>query len=177
MIRCKYLFENNLETQWQDLDFIRNTNNHPHVINNFSCKTVDRMEQEEWYINNYSKDDNKHIWLVYDEKMMCPVGYFIIDIVSIQNQRAVLNIVINPEFNNFGYESIILGWIKENFKKKIMKKINIPIHKIMYHIIEDNEDMMKTLYKFGFEWDACLRDHIIIKQIWKDVHIMSIINT
>lgn len=173
MLRYKYIWKDFYN--WQNLEFMRKTRNHPKVMEQvFTGKKISSpIEQEEWFNEVYSQNPDHHAWTVYDSKIMSPIGYIQMKLESAQHHRANTGIIIHPDYSDIGNEEKILSWCVDNG----IKKLKFPIRKIQYYILESDERMLNILCNFGFEIDACLREHVVKNQVWRSVYVLSYIKT
>ena len=173
-LRFKYFFKGDGKNDynWMDSEFVRQLRSHPKVNQFlFQNKNITRIEQEYWWENEYSKNNNWHIWIVYDEGLECPIGYINTHIDSIMHRRCQTDYVISPEFDETKYETKIVRWMISN-----AKHLEPDMHKVWMYVFPENERKIEMLNKkFGFEVDGMIRDYVYKDGIYRDVYLLSVL--
>jgi len=173
-LRFKFFFkgENQKDYNWMDSEFIRQLRSNINVNKFlFQTKNITKIEQEYWWEHEYSKNENWKIWIIYDEKIECPIGYINMHIDSIAHRRCQVDYIISPDFDEMKYETKIIKWMINS-----AKKIEIDIHKIWLYVFPENERKIELLNKkFGFEIDGIIRDHVYKDGKFRSVYLMSLL--
>lgn len=167
MLRFKFLFKDGC--QWQNLEFLRATRSHPSVVKySFHSKQITRVEQEWWYDNEYSKNENLKIYIAYDDKMECPIGYIQYNIESIIHRRCSVNYVVAPQFVTHRYDSKLIRWCVNN-----ITSWDEEMTRIQTLIMVHDDNRLKNYINCGFEVDAILRKYVFKDGIYQDVYVLS----
>lgn len=166
----KYLIKSDIESQWENIEFIRKTQNHTVTWDEvFQTRKKSSLDQEEWY-NKYSQDMDISVWVAYQQPDLTPIGYVELKIESIQDQRLGIDMMVNYEFLELGYEELIIQWAIS----KGVKKIEVPIHKVVSYVFTHSKVLEKYM-QCKFQLSACLIDHIQKNQQWRDVNLLHYI--
>lgn len=167
MLRFKFLYKDGCS--WQNLEFLRATRSHPHIVkNSFHSKQITRIEQEWWYQNEYSQDENHKIYIAYDDKMECPIGYIQYKIESIIHRRCHVNYVVAYQFIDHKYDSKLIRWCVNN-----ISTWNDEMNRIQTMILVDDENRLQNYIRCGFEVDGILRKYVYKNGIFQDVYVLS----
>lgn len=167
MLRFKFLYKDGCG--WQNLEFLRATRSHPYVVKtSFHSKQITRIEQEWWYENEYSKDENHKIYIAYDDKMECPIGYVQFKIESIIHRRCSVNYVVAYQFADHKYDSKLIRWCVNS-----VSTWTDEINRIQTMILVDDENRLQNYIRCGFEVDAILRKYVYKNGIFQDVYVLS----
>lgn len=169
MLRLKYLYKQSCS--WQNLEFLRNTRSHPSIIKNvFHTKKITRIEQENWYTEDYCTDPNYMIWLVYDENKQVPIAYIQYHIESLIHRRCNVGYVISPEFSCISnvYDKKIINMMIKN-----VKGWKDEIHRLETKILTSDNVRLKKLTQCGFEIDSLIRDYIYKDGEYRDIYLLS----
>ncbi len=169
MLRFKYLYKDGCS--WQNLEFLRETRSHPYVVKNcFHSKQITRIEQEWWYENEYSKDENHKIYVAYDDKMECPVGYVQYKIESVIHRRCNVNYVVAYQFIDYKFDSKLIRWSVNNI---ISPSWGDEINRLQTMILVSDENRLKNYINNKFELDGILRKYVYKDGIFHDVYVLS----
>lgn len=174
-LRFKQFYKGEMGTyNYIDSEYIRTLRSHPKVNKElFETCNITRIEQEYWWENIYSKNNNKTIWLVYDEKLECPIGYISINADSLIHRRCQFDYVVSPEHNIEKYETRIIKWSISCSKRTVTN-----VHKLWLYIFPENERKIKMLNeRFNFEIDGLITDFVNKDGQYRDVYLMSLLIT
>lgn len=167
MLRFKYLYKDGCS--WQNLEFLRATRSHPSVVKySFHSKQITRMEQEWWYENEYCKDDNHKIYIAYDDKMECPIGYIQYKIRSIIHRRCSVNYVVAPMFLDYKFDYKLIKWCVNSISNWTDE-----INRIDTKILVTDDNRLKNYIRTGFEIDGILRKYVYKDGIFQDIYVLS----
>ncbi len=169
MLRLKYLYKDNCS--WQNLEFLRNTRSHPAILENvFHTKKITRIEQEDWYENEYCTDMNYKIWLVYDDDKQTPIGYIQYHVESLIHRRCNVGYVISPEYSCLTdkYDKKVINMMIKN-----VKGWDFEIHRLETKILTNDYVRLNKLTECGFEIDGIIRDYVFKNNEFKDIYILS----
>lgn len=168
-LRFKYFYKDVFN--WKELEFLRNTRNHPLVRKNlFNLRTITRIEQEEWFEQEYTKNENKRIWIVYDEEIHAPVGYIQYIIDSVIHKRCEVGYVVHPMHHGKGFGNAFVDWSIRN-----VTTFEEEIHRLWLTVLPDNEKAVAIYHKNGFKIDGLMRDYVYRDGTFENVYIMSLL--
>lgn len=166
-LRFKYLFKDHFS--WQDSEFIRKVRSHPLVnLNKLTTKKLTRVEQEFWFENDYAKNDDYKIWLVYDESRGCAIGYIQFWVDSLIHKRCRFDYTISPEFSYAKYDNRIIKWCINN-----AIKFEVDMNKLFCYVFPENGTRIELLDKNGFKIDGLLRKHIYKDSEFRNIYLIS----
>lgn len=170
MLRFKFLHKNVQQNIiWMNLEFLKNTRNHPNIIKNlFHPKHQTRVEQESWYYDEYSKDLNHLIWIAYDEKKSCPIGYIQYHIETLIHRRCQVHYVVSNEFEKSKYDNKLIKWSVDN-----VKSWNDEFHRLTAYIFPEDSKRLENYCSEGFEIDGILREYVYRDCLYRDVMVLS----
>jgi diamine N-acetyltransferase len=173
-LRFKMFHKGKIDTyNWVDSEFVRTLRSHPKINKNlFQTKNITRIEQEYWWENDYSKNQNWKIWIIYDEKLECAIGYLNIKIDSIMHGRIQFDYVISPDYNESKYFNRIIKWTIGCAKREL-----INAHKLFLYIFPNSGDeKIKMLNEnFGFEVDGLITEYVLKDGKYRDVYLISLL--
>jgi RimJ/RimL family protein N-acetyltransferase len=167
MLRFKQLYKDGCS--WQNLEFLRATRSHPSVVKNlFHSKQITRVEQEYWYENEYCKDDNHKIWMAYDDKLECQIGYVQYHIESLVHRRCSVNYVVAPQFQAYKYDKKLIRWTVSN-----IMNFEIDFNRIHTFVFPEDDIRVMNYTSCGFEIDGVLRKYVFKDGVYRDVWVLS----
>lgn len=154
---------------WHLLEFLKNTRNNRNVLKNqFHPKHQTRIEQEDWYYNDYSKDENHLIYIVYDEEKQQKIGYIQIKFESLIHRRCQLHYVVANEFAEHKYDNKII-----RLGLKIIRSCEDEYHRVFSMIFPEDEKRLEHYVFNGFEIDGVLRAYVYRDNIYRDIMVLS----
>lgn len=154
---------------WQDSEFIRDVRNNAIISKTkFECRKITAIEQEDWF-TEYSKKDNYHIWIIYDEDSKRPIGYLTIEIESIKHRRIRFDYNILPKFDYLKADKKVIKWIISK-----SKNIELDVHKVWCYVLESDEVRLKKLNNNGIKIEAFLPEFVYKSGEYLNVYISSI---
>lgn len=159
--------EVNLRTvEEEDLEFIRDTYNHPEVRQNMSNDLPANKEQErDFFENRVCDEDNIYLAVSVDEEM--------IGLVSLEEKRsestAEIGIWVHPDHHGQGYGSEASRLLVDHGFRELR------YHRIIALAYESNEASRKIWDKLGFEEEGAFREHVYHKGEYEDVYIYGLL--
>ena len=166
-LRFKYFDKDNFNVQCSE--FLRAVRSHPDIVANvFHSKKITRVEQEYWYENDYSKNIDWKIYIIYDQNLNCPIGYVNLNIDSILHRRCQFDYQVSPEFFYRKYDKRIIKWAINN-----SMKIEIEMHRLWCYVFPEYAKKINILSGMNFEIDGIIRDYIYKDGMYRNVYIMS----
>lgn len=157
----------NLRTvEEEDLEFIRNTYNHPEVRNSINSRKPANLEQEkEFFKDTVSNDESTQLLICSEEE---PVGLISL---SPKNEPRVaeIGLWLHPEHhgNGYGTEASRL-MIDYGFKETTY-------HRIYARVYESNKASQHIWEKIGFQKEGELREQIYRNGEFEDTYIYGIL--
>lgn len=169
--KLRFKFFAKKQFSWQNSEFLRTTRSHPKVIENlFHNKKITRVEQEQWYWENYSINPDFLIYIVYDENVFDSVGYIQFHIDSIIHRRCEVGYVVHPMYQGRGYGSEMVKW-----SMFTVLNWDDEINRMWLTVFPENKPAIKLYEKYGFEIDGIMREYVYKNGIYRDVNIMSVL--
>jgi RimJ/RimL family protein N-acetyltransferase len=166
-LRFKYLHKGVFN--WQNIEFVREVRSDVKNDDNVLMpKRLTRVEQEQWFWDEYSKIPDWKIWVVYDESLNSPIGYVHYSIDNLYHRRCEVKHLISSRYNRLKYDSAVIKWMINN-----VNDFEENIHRLWIPILVHNTYLINIYANNGFEVDGLLRDYAQRDNKYYDVYILS----
>ncbi|MHA2100855.1 MAG: GNAT family N-acetyltransferase [Candidatus Kariarchaeaceae archaeon] len=134
----------------------------------FYNKPISRSQQENWFNDYYSQNENHKIFIAYDDDIGTAIGYCNIIHESLHHRRAEVGYVIHPDHWNKGYGQILVNWSLD-----YLKGCDEGCRRVWLTVFPENHAGIHIYKKAGFKKDGILDEYVFRDGEFRNVILMS----
>lgn len=151
----------------EDLEFIRDSFNHPEVRKGIWVRNPRNLDQEkEWFEEEVSDEDTVNLLISEEEQ---PVGTISLEPQEGVKETAEIGLHIHPDYQGNGYGTEACEMLIEH------GFMNFNYNKIFAKVLADNKPSIRLWEKLGFEKEGELREHVYTRGKHRKVLIFGVL--